>query len=592
MATPLDILHQVFGYTNFRGKQEDIIDHVIDGGNSLVLMPTGGGKSLCYQIPALIQEGTAIVVSPLLALMRDQEEALKQAGVQAAQLSSANTPKEAILIKKRLLNGEIKILYVAPERFVMPSFQDMLQQISVSLFAIDEAHCVNQWGHDFRPEYLHIGTLIRQHPAPRIALTATADPYTQDEIIARLSLEDAKIFKSSFDRPNITYIVGEKKDPNTQLLDFLKDFQKQSGIVYCLSRKKVEDTAVFLQQNGFDALPYHAGISLDQKNKNQDRFLREDNVIMVATIAFGMGIDKPDVRFVVHLDLPASLESYYQETGRAGRDGCDATAYMIYGMQDIVQRQQMIENGDGSERHKRALWKRLQSLLAYTESPECRRAVVLRHFGERDTPTKCNRCDRCLQPVETFDGTTDVLKLLSAVVRTGQRFGGRYLIQILRGQNTSRIQQFQHHLLPTYGIGKDKSEIYWLHVLRQCIASGFLEAPTELHGGLILTEEGIRVLKRERVVSLVEPTIYKKKITASPKIEENAPLIHAIKTWRTKTAKEQGVPPYVVFNDKTLADLIQQKPKNHHLLQQIHGFGINRVERYGDELLILIHTYA
>lgn len=598
----LKVLRETFGYEDFRGEQESIVNHIIEGGNALVLMPTGGGKSLCYQVPALVRKGVTVVISPLLALMRDQVQQLEQAGVRASKLNSTITQAEARQVERDMRAGAVDLVYVAPERFATEGFQSLLSETPLALFAIDEAHCVSQWGHDFRPEYLEVGRICAQYPdVPRMALTATADEATQLDMKKRLFLEDAMMFKSSFDRPNLTYLVVEKDEPKKQLLAFLGQHKNQSGIVYCLSRQKVDDTAEYLCTKGYQALAYHAGMDKDEKDRNQDIFLKADDVIMVATVAFGMGINKPDVRFVAHTDLPASLEAYYQETGRAGRDGLPSTVWMTYGLQDVVQRRRMIDDGDGDEKHKQGMRRRLQSLVGYCESAECRRQVVLRYFGE-EHPGNCMCCDRCLTPVQTYNGTVDAQKMLAASFRTGQRFGGQHLIDVLIGSPTDKVTQMKHDQVKTFGVGKDKTQNQWRHILRQLVAMGLLEAPADLHGGLVITQEGQDVMRGNQEVALVEPrTLVKssrekaKQVTmalAAELNDDDTKLRQALKAWRARTAKNQGLPPYVVFNDQTLAHLVNDKPKDKSALGRVHGMGANRAARYADDILEIMQEFG
>ncbi len=594
------ILHDVFGYAAFRGAQQAIVEHVSAGGDALVLMPTGGGKSLCYQIPALLRDGVAIVVSPLIALMQDQVDALQQLGVKAAFLNSSLDADAARGVLGRMHQGELDILYVAPERLLMPNFLALLEQVQagpgLALFAIDEAHCVSQWGHDFRPEYRQLTVLHERFPAvPRIALTATADAPTRNEIIERLALEDARQFVSSFDRPNIKYRVTQKDNARKQLEAFLEtEHPNDAGIVYCLSRKRVEETADWLQSRGWDALPYHAGLDAAVRNANQRRFLREEGIIMVATVAFGMGIDKPNVRFVAHLDLPKSMEGYYQETGRAGRDGLPADAWMAYGLGDVVSMRQMLDSGDAPEERKRVERQKLDALLGFCESTACRHQTILRYFGE-EHPGDCGQCDNCLEPVDTWDGTQAAQMALSCVYRTGQRFGVVHLIEVLLGKTTPKIQQFGHHALSTYGIGKELSQQQWSSVFRQLVASGFLEADIEAYGGLKLTEAARAVLKGQQPVWLrrdAEPVSRKvsKAERASRAREAFAganddPLWQALKAKRLELAKEQGVPPYVIFHDSTLLEILNQRPQTLDELGRISGVGQAKLARYGDAFL-------
>jgi len=500
----LDILHRVFGYPAFRGHQADVVDHVAGGGDALVLMPTGGGKSLCYQIPALLRPGVGVVVSPLIALMQDQVDALLQAGVRAAFLNSSLDFEAVVDTERRLMRGELDLVYVAPERLLTERFIGLLDQLvergQLALFAIDEAHCVSQWGHDFRPEYIQLSRLHERYPhIPRIALTATADELTRQEIITRLGLETAEVFVSSFDRPNIRYTVVERDNPRKQLLAFLADHRGEAGIVYCLSRRKVDETAAWLGQQGVSALPYHAGLDAQTRQRHQQRFLREDGIVMVATIAFGMGIDKPDVRFVAHLDLPKSLEAYYQETGRAGRDGEASEGWMTYGLNDVVIHRQMIEDSNSPDEQKRVERQKLDAMLAYCESAQCRRVVLLNYFGEEAKP--CGNCDVCIDPPQVWDGTVAAQKALSAALRTGQRFGAGHLIDVLRGKATDKVKQFGHDSLPTFGVGADFDDMGWRSVFRQLLAAGLLEADAHAYGALKLTDAARPVHKGESALT-------------------------------------------------------------------------------------------
>jgi len=565
-----------------------------------VLMPTGGGKSLCYQIPALIRNGVGIVVSPLIALMQDQVETLTQLGVRAAFLNSSLDADNARDVAGRLLRGELDMLYVAPERLLMAGFLTMLEQVQehvgIALFAIDEAHCVSQWGHDFRPEYRQLTVLHERFPAvPRIALTATADAPTRSEIVERLALQDAQQFVSSFDRPNIKYRVAQKANVRKQLEAFLEsEHPNDAGIVYCLSRRKVEETADWLKERGWDALPYHAGLDATVRNANQKRFLREEGVIMVATVAFGMGIDKPNVRFVAHLDLPKSMEGYYQETGRAGRDGLPANAWMAYGLGDVVSMRQMLDSGDAPEERKRVERQKLDALLGFCESTACRHQTILRYFGE-EHPGNCGQCDNCLEPVETWDATQSAQMALSCVYRTGQRFGVGHLVDVLLGKNTERVQQFHHDSLSTFGIGKRLTQNQWSSVFRQLVAGGLLEVDMQAYGGLKLLEAARPVLKGEQTVWLrhdPEPATRKtsKAERASRAREAFAganddPLWQALKAKRLELAREQGVPPYVIFHDSTLLEILNQKPQTLNEMGRISGIGKAKLEKYGDAFL-------
>ena len=594
------ILHDTFGYATFRGAQQAIVEHVAGGGDALVLMPTGGGKSICYQIPALLRPGVGIVVSPLIALMQDQVDALKQLGVPAAFLNSSLNADAAREVSRSAMCGELKLLYVAPERLLTEGFLNLLERLNqdkrIALFAIDEAHCVSQWGHDFRPEYRALTVLHERFPnVPRIALTATADTPTRHEIIERLALERAKQFVSSFDRPNIRYRVTLKDNARKQLQTFLEtEHPNDAGIVYCLSRRKVEETAAWLKDQGWDALPYHAGLDASLRSKNQKKFLREEGVIMVATVAFGMGIDKPNVRFVAHLDLPKSMEGYYQETGRAGRDGQPADAWMAYGLGDVVSMRQMLLSGDAPEERKRVELQKLDALLGFCESTTCRHQTLLRYFGE-EHPGQCNECDNCLSPVDTWDATQAAQMALSCVYRTGQRFGVAHLIDVLLGKATPKVEQFNHQQLSTFGIGKDLAQQQWSSVYRQLVAAGFINVDMEAYGGLKLTEAARPVLRGEKEVWLrrdAEPAKRKSsKAERGSRLREafaganEDPLWQALKAKRMELAREQGVPPYVIFHDSTLLEMLNRKPKNLIELGQINGVGQSKLTRYGDDFL-------
>ena len=607
-AKALQILHDVFGYTSFKGAQAAIVEHVCAGGDALVLMPTGGGKSLCYQLPALLRSGVAIVVSPLIALMQDQVDTLQQLGVKAAFLNSSQTIDDARAVNQLLLNGELQILYVAPERLMLSGFLAQLAQIEthagIALFAIDEAHCVSEWGHDFRPEYRKLTVLHQQFPnVPRIALTATADAPTRAEIIERLQLENAQQFVSSFDRPNINYRVLPKANARTQLEAFLEsEHPNDAGIIYCLSRKKVEETAEYLKQRGWDALPYHAGLDATIRNTNQRRFLREEGVIIVATVAFGMGIDKPNVRFVAHLDIPKSMEGYYQETGRAGRDGLPANAWMTYGVGDVVSMRQMLDNGDAPEARKAVERQKLDALLGFCESVACRHQTILRYFGEAHAGD-CGQCDNCLQPVDTWDATQAAQMALSAVFRTGQRFGVVHLIDVLLGKTNAKVSQFNHQSLSVFGIGKSINQQQWSSIFRQLVAGGFLESDIAAFGGLKLTEAARPVLKNETEVWLrrdVEVAANTKTSKAQRSSNAKAaydgladdPLWLSLKAKRLALAREQGVPPYVIFHDSTLLEILNNKPQNLVELSRIAGVGRAKLDRYGDDFLHVLEDEA
>ncbi len=602
------ILRDTFGYATFRGAQQRIVEHVVAGGDALVLMPTGGGKSLCYQIPALLRDGVGIVVSPLIALMQDQVEALKQLGVSAAFLNSSLDAQAAREVMRQMRTGELKLLYVAPERLMTEGFLELLEQLNegegIALFAIDEAHCVSQWGHDFRPEYRALTVLHERFPnVPRIALTATADAPTRAEIIERLQLEQAQQFVSSFDRPNIRYRVALKDNARKQLQTFLEtEHPDDAGIVYCLSRKKVEETAAWLKEQGWDALPYHAGLDAAVRSKNQKKFLREEGVIMVATVAFGMGIDKPNVRFVAHLDLPKSMEGYYQETGRAGRDGLPANAWMAYGLGDVVSMRQMLLAGDSPEERKRVELQKLDALLGFCESIECRHQTILRYFGEAH-PGACGQCDNCLSPVDTWNATEAARMALSCVYRTGQRFGVAHLIDVLRGKVTPKVEQFDHQQLSTFGIGKELAQAQWSSVFRQLVAAGFISVDMEAYGGLKLTETARPVLRGEQEVWLRRDAEPVKKGRAS-KAERDArrkqpfaganedPLWQALKAKRMELAHEQGVPPYVIFHDSTLLEMLNRKPQSLFEMGQISGVGQSKLAKYGDDFLRVLEEVA
>jgi ATP-dependent DNA helicase RecQ len=590
--SPHTLLHRIFGHAGFRGPQQAIIEHIAAGNDALVLMPTGGGKSLCYQVPALLREGVGVVVSPLIALMQDQVEALRQVGVRAEFLNSTLDAESASRVEQALLANELDLLYVAPERLLTSRFLSLLDRSAIALFAIDEAHCVSQWGHDFRREYRELTVLHERWPqVPRIALTATADPPTQREIAERLQLEDARRFVSSFDRPNIRYHVVQKDNGKRQLLEFLGAHRDEAGIVYCLSRKKVEQTADFLVEHGFKALPYHAGLDADIRAANQRRFLREDGVVMVATIAFGMGIDKPDVRFVAHTDLPKSLEGYYQETGRAGRDGEPAEAWLCYGMGDMVLLKQMIEQSEAGEERKQLERRKLDQLLGYCESMQCRRQVLLAGFGEI-YPQACGNCDNCLQPAASWDATLAAQKALSCVYRTGQRFGTAHLIDVLRGGASERIQQFGHDTLSTFGIGKDLDAKTWRGVFRQLVATGLVEVDAGAFGGLRLTDASRSVLTgRQQVVlrkelpSKAERTRDRGPRTGMPVQPGDLPLFGALRDLRARLAREQNVPAYVIFHDSTLRNIAEQRPGSLDELARVGGIGGAKLERYGERLL-------
>ena len=599
MTNALTILNQTFGYPAFRGEQAVIIGHIASGGDALVLMPTGGGKSLCYQIPALLRDGVGIVVSPLIALMQNQVDQLKQLGVCADFLNSTQLIDESERVQRDALAGKIDLLYVAPERLLTPSFLQMMERMTIALFAIDEAHCVSQWGHDFRPEYLQLSILHERFPdVPRIALTATADELTRGEMIKRLKLEDARIFISSFDRPNIRYTVVEKQDARQQLLRFLhEEHAGDAGIVYCLSRKKVDETAHWLKTQGLNALPYHAGMDTESRRRNQDKFLRDDSIVMVATIAFGMGIDKPDVRFVAHLDLPKSVEGYYQETGRAGRDGDAANAWMTYGLADVVQLSRMIEQSDADETHKRVERHKLDAMLGYCETVSCRRQMLLQYFGEAGAP--CGNCDTCLAPPKTWDGSLAAQQALSTVYRTGQRFGAGHLIDVLLGKLTERMKSLGHDQLKTFGIGKDFDDKRWRSVFRQLVATGLLKVDVTGYGALQLNESSRPILRGEQTIFFrQEVEVEKKKLAKTrSKVPLDLPddrqaLLEALRGLRRKLAEDQGVPSFVIFHDSTLMQLVLQRPTERTQLAQISGIGAQKLERYGAPLLDVLRAHA
>jgi len=606
MTSPAQqILHNVFGYASFRGEQQAIVEQIAGGGDALVLMPTGGGKSLCYQIPALIRAGVGIVISPLIALMQDQVDALRQLGVNAAYLNSSLAAETARQVQGQLLRGELDLLYVAPERLMNSNFLGLLEQVQsktgLALFAIDEAHCVSQWGHDFRPEYRELTILRERFPdVPRIALTATADAPTRREIVERLSLEQARQFVSSFDRPNIRYRITIKSSVINQLQDFIrKEHPQDAGIVYCLSRKRVDETAEKLREQGWDALPYHAGLDAATRAANQSRFLREEGVIMVATVAFGMGIDKPNVRFVAHIDLPKSMEGYYQETGRAGRDGLPADAWMAYGLGDVVSMRQMLMQGEAPEERKRVELQKLDALLGFCESTECRHQTILRYFGEVH-PGNCNECDNCLTPVQSWDASREAQMALSCVYRTGQRFGVGHLVDVLLGKQTERTAKFGHQQLSTFGIGLEHTAQQWSSIFRQLVAGGFLEADMEAYGGLRLTEAARPVLKGEQKVSLRRDAEPVKRARETREGKSREPfsganedrLWLALKAKRMALAREQGVPPYVIFHDSTLLEMHEQRPGSLTEMGRISGVGQGKLTRYGDDFLKVFEEVA
>ncbi len=603
-ADALSVLNSVFGLPGFRGEQQEIVRHVTEGGNCLVLMPTGGGKSLCYQLPSLLRKGCGIVVSPLIALMRDQVAGLLEAGVRAAVLNSTLSFDEATAVEARLIAGDLDLLYVAPERLLTPRCLALLGRARIALFAIDEAHCVSQWGHDFRPEYIGLSAIAERFPdVPRIALTATADELTRKEIADRLGLADAPRFVASFDRPNIRYEIVEKQNAPAQLKALISERHAgDAGIVYCLSRAKVDDTAAALTKAGIEALPYHAGMDAASRARNQDRFINEDGIVIVATIAFGMGIDKPDVRFVAHVDLPKSIEAYYQETGRAGRDGKPSSAWMAYGLSDIVQQRRMIDESSGSEAFKRVSVGKLDALVGLAETADCRRTRLLGYFGERPKAARCGNCDNCLSPPQLRDGKVAAQKLLSCAYRTGQRFGAMHLIDVLVGRMTERVTQFGHDKLSVFGIGRELNEKQWRAALRQLVAMGHLRSDSEAFGALKLTETARGVLKGETEVMLREapagarirasrtksrrgdiaPTS-----TAASKAGDPT-LIGALRAWRSEVARKRGVPAYVVLHDSTIDGIASSRPTTPTQLRCIPGIGDKKLEHYGEELIALV----
>ncbi|MFD1150540.1 DNA helicase RecQ [Saccharothrix hoggarensis] len=592
-----EVLRRIFGYESFRGDQQEIVDHVVAGGDALVLMPTGGGKSLCYQIPSLVREGTGVVISPLIALMQDQVDALRDLGVRAGFLNSTQFPDERTLVEAEFLAGELDLLYLAPERLRTEQTTRLLERGKIALFAIDEAHCVSQWGHDFRPEYLALSHLHERWPeVPRIALTATATRATHAEIAERLDLGDAKHFVASFDRPNIQYRIVPKNEPKKQLLELLRtEHRGDAGIVYCLSRNSVEKTAEFLTQNGIPALPYHAGLDAGTRARNQSRFLREDGLVMVATIAFGMGIDKPDVRFVAHLDLPKSVEGYYQETGRAGRDGLPSTAWLAYGLQDVVQQRKMIDDSEGDQQHRRKLMAHLDAMLALCETVDCRRVRLLEYFGQSGTP--CGNCDTCLVPPETWDGTVAAQKVLSTVVRLRnerrQKFGAGQTIDILLGRKTAKVIQHDHDQLKVFGIGTELNESGWRGVIRQLLAQGLIAVEGE-YSTLVVTPasdevlfHGRKVMMRREVERAAKVSVKSGK-AAKQVVElsaEATPVFERLRAWRAATAKEQGVPAYVIFHDATLRQIATTAPTTLEELGTVNGVGENKLVKYGQQIL-------
>ena len=594
MINAQQVLETTFGYGSFRPPQEEIINTLVAGEDALVLMPTGGGKSLCYQIPALVRGGCGIVISPLIALMQDQVDALRQLGVKASYLNSTLSNEDAYNTEQALLAGEIDLLYIAPERLNQSRMLDLLQRAPIALFAIDEAHCVSQWGHDFRADYLKLSILHEQFPdVPRIALTATADARTRTEIITRLDLGEAKQFISGFDRPNIRYTIGLKHNGKQQLQQFLTEHHpNDAGIIYCLSRKKTEDIALWLQGQGFNALPYHAGLNPQTRANHQSRFLREESIIIVATIAFGMGIDKPDVRFVAHLDLPKTVESYYQETGRAGRDGLAANAWMIYGLQDVIKLRQMMEGSEGSLEHKRAEQHRLNAMLGLCEITTCRRQALLNYF-DNELPQPCGNCDTCLKPVPTWDGTEAARMALSACYRTDQRFGVNYLVDVLRGAETDKISQHNHHQISTYGVGKELDNNQWRSVFRQLVARGYLSVDLERFSALRLEEKCRPLLRGEEQIELrkdIKQKAAKRTTKTALPLDVDVALWEALRECRRELADEQGVPPYVIFHDSTLQEMCTSVPQSLPEFAQLSGVGERKLDKYGSVFLQAINS--
>ena len=594
---PIEILKNTYGYPSFRGQQEDIIANVIAGNSAFVLMPTGSGKSLCYQIPALCRDGVGIIVSPLIALMQDQVSALQQLGIKAVAINSSMSAAAVQHAKNLIRSGDVDMAYVAPERLLMEDFLALIAESKIALFAIDEAHCVSQWGHDFRPHYTQLSLLAEKFPnIPRIALTATADMPTRKDIVERLQLANGKTFVSGFDRPNINYSIIQKKSAKHQVLEFINEYHKgDSGIIYCLSRKMTEEIAEWLCDEGFKAMPYHAGLSNDIRSHNLSRFLREENIIMVATIAFGMGIDKPDVRFVAHMTIPKNIEAYYQETGRAGRDGLPANALMIYSMSDVTMQRDFIKDSNAPEFQKRIEHHKLNALLGLCETVCCRRQVLLEYFGDASNP--CKNCDTCITPPQTFDGTIAAQKAISCAYRTGQSFGVSYLIDVLMGKNNERIVNFKHNKISTFAIGQEYSKNEWFSIFRQLVAQNLLMVDMKNHGGLKISEQGMKFLKEKGSIFLRKYTGKLKagssesKTALTLKNSTDQALFDALKAKRTALAKAQNLPPYIIFHDKTLREIAINKPLNQTAMAQISGVGQRKMELYGSEFLQVVAEY-
>lgn len=594
----LRTLREVFGFSSFRGLQEEVVEHALQGGDCLVLMPTGGGKSLCYQLPAVLRDGTAVVISPLIALMEDQVQHLEQMGVRVGSMHSGMHPEELYEVEQALGRQQLDLLYVSPERALSRGFFERIRHLALALFAIDEAHCVSQWGHDFRPEYSRLTELVDRFPkVPRMALTATADEPTRNDILDQLGLRRPQVFRAGFDRPNIFYQAVVKHQPTEQLLRFLREnHQGNSGIVYVQTRNRTEKIAAKLSSGGFEAIPYHAGMTAEDRRRAQSRFLREEGLVVVATVAFGMGIDKSNVRFVAHLDMPKSLEAYYQETGRAGRDGLPADAWMAFGLADVVGMRQLMQNSQADLRHRQLEFRKLDAMLGYCETTYCRRKVLLSYFGDQ-AEEQCGACDNCLHPPVTWDATVEAQKVLSCVYRTGQRYGARYLVDVLRGKTQERIVQNNHHELPTFGVGEDLDLNTWMSVIRQLVAGGILSVDMDGYGSLTLTPQAADILRGERQIELRrDPKRPKKKKKgkgpAGPVVGADSELWTALRTLRLELARKQGVPPYVIFHDSTLHAMLLEKPTDLQEMSRISGVGQKKLERYGEDFLALLRSFA